>query len=181
MVATNTAVHRDCFSTQEVAQAAGIPVTTILAWERRYGVPRPQRSAGGRRRYSQADIALLRAMRERTATGVRAERAARELLAVDRNTHSVLRQALAPVRTEVQDVRCLLCGETSGELLTQRTQEGSRTRFVVTPGGLPPRRGPGGRPRCGRCGGDLYREPADSCGMLPFGAPADVASGRDAA
>jgi DNA-binding transcriptional MerR regulator len=181
VVAIDAALDMSRYSTQEVAQATGIPVTTILAWERRYGVPRPERSEGGRRQYSQADLALLRAMRERTADGVRAEVAARELLHTGSDPCGVSPQMLTQVRTEVQEIRCLLCGETSGELLTQRACDGTHTRFVLTPGIVPPHRGPTGRPRCGRCGGDLYREPADSRCMLPFVPAAGVASGRDAA
>ncbi len=181
MVTADTAVDMSRYSTQDGAQATGIPVTTILAWERRYGVPRPQRSDGGHRRYSQADVALLRAMRERTAEGVRAETAARELLAADRDPRGGPRQVLAQVRAEVQEIRCLLCGATSGELLTQRTEEATRTRFVLALGMVPPHRSPSGWPRCGRCGGDLYGEPADSRGMLPFGPPTGVAARRDAA
>src|SRR3954454_5601369 len=69
------------YTTLGVALATGIPATTILAWERRYGLPQPERGAGGRRRYSEADAELLRAMRARTRDGVRAEIAARELSA----------------------------------------------------------------------------------------------------
>src|SRR5438067_13738221 len=69
------------YTTLGVAQATGIPATTILAWERRYGLPQPERGPGGRRCYSEADVELVRAMRARTAEGVRAEMAARELRA----------------------------------------------------------------------------------------------------
>src|SRR6476620_763229 len=106
------AIH---YSTQDVALVTGIPVTTILAWERRYGLPRPRRSDDGRRRYSQADVGLLKVMRARTAEGVRAEVAARELLEPERSPARGRRPVLAHVPTEVQEFHCLHCGETSGE------------------------------------------------------------------
>src|SRR5579885_2828091 len=43
-----------------VATLTGLPVDVIRAWERRYGVPRPARTAGGHRLYSPRDVALLR-------------------------------------------------------------------------------------------------------------------------
>jgi DNA-binding transcriptional MerR regulator len=171
------------YSVQDVAQATGIPVNTFLAWEHRYGIPRPRRGPGGRRLYSGADVALLQAMRARTVQGVRAEMAARELLGDDSigNPRPGRRLVLAHVLTEVQELRCLLCGETSGELLTQRTGGGTRARFVLTPGVLPPSQGPSGRPRCGRCAGDLFREPAERRRMPPFIGVASIAPGPDAA
>jgi DNA-binding transcriptional MerR regulator len=181
MVAADLSEAATRYSTQDVAQATGIPVNTFLAWERRYGVPRPRHGPGERRRYSDADVALLQAMRARTVQGVRAEVAARELLDGNGNSRRGRRLVLAHVPTDVQEIRCLLCGQTSGELLTQCSCEGTRERFVLTPGVLPPSRGPSGRPRCGRCGGDLFREPAERRCMPPFVPVARIAPGRDAA
>jgi len=48
-----------------VVKRTGIPAETIRAWERRYGVPRPQRTPSGRRLYSEADLQVLRQLRER--------------------------------------------------------------------------------------------------------------------
>jgi MerR family transcriptional regulator, light-induced transcriptional regulator len=46
-------------SISEVSQRTGIPVAGLRNWEQRYGLPRPQRSAGGQRRYREADCDLL--------------------------------------------------------------------------------------------------------------------------
>ncbi len=43
----------------EVSRRTGIPVAGLRNWEQRYGLPRPQRSAGGQRRYRESDCALL--------------------------------------------------------------------------------------------------------------------------
>ena len=47
---------------------------TIRAWERRYGVPKPPRTAGGHRLYSQRDIDLLKWMSARQHEGLSASR-----------------------------------------------------------------------------------------------------------
>lgn len=43
----------------EVSQRTGIPVAGLRNWEQRYGLPRPRRSPGGQRRYTEADCVLL--------------------------------------------------------------------------------------------------------------------------
>src|SRR5690242_18230910 len=58
------------FNTKAVARETGVPADTFRAWERRYGVPRPQRTAGGHRLYSERDIAIIRWLRDRTDEGV---------------------------------------------------------------------------------------------------------------
>src|SRR5215212_9443727 len=58
------------FNTKAVARETGVPADTFRAWERRYGVPRPQRTAGGHRLYSERDIAIIRLLRDRTNDGV---------------------------------------------------------------------------------------------------------------
>lgn len=60
-----------------VAEASGVGVHTIRAWERRYGVPRPPRSTGGQRLYTRADVAALRRMSELSRNGVSLAVAAR--------------------------------------------------------------------------------------------------------
>jgi methanogenic corrinoid protein MtbC1 len=58
------------FNTKAVARETGVPADTFRAWERRYGVPQPQRTAGGHRLYSERDIAIIRWLRDRTDDGV---------------------------------------------------------------------------------------------------------------
>lgn len=58
------------FNTKAVARETGVPADTFRAWERRYGVPRPQRTAGGHRLYSERDMAIIRWLRDRTVEGV---------------------------------------------------------------------------------------------------------------
>lgn len=58
------------FNTKAVARETDVPADTFRAWERRYGIPRPQRTAGGHRLYSERDIAVIRWLRDRTAEGM---------------------------------------------------------------------------------------------------------------
>jgi methanogenic corrinoid protein MtbC1 len=58
------------FNTKAVVRDTGVPADTFRAWERRYGVPRPQRTHGGHRLYSERDIAIIRWLRERTEEGM---------------------------------------------------------------------------------------------------------------
>jgi len=67
-------VNRDdllpLFPVGVVAAETGVSPETLRVWERRYGLPRPARSAGGRRLYSRRDIALVRWLAARQAEGV---------------------------------------------------------------------------------------------------------------
>jgi DNA-binding transcriptional MerR regulator len=48
----------------EVAELIGVSVMTIRSWERRYGWPRPARTAGAHRRYDDVDVERLKALAE---------------------------------------------------------------------------------------------------------------------
>lgn len=63
-----------------VAELCGLSVHTIRAWERRYGVPRPPRSAGRQRLYSRSDVEALRRMHELSQSGVPLANAAQTVL-----------------------------------------------------------------------------------------------------
>ncbi|MFZ9652069.1 MAG: MerR family transcriptional regulator [Steroidobacteraceae bacterium] len=57
------------FTIKAVAQATGLTVETLRAWERRYAVVSPSRDASGRRTYSAVDVARLRLLRSATELG----------------------------------------------------------------------------------------------------------------
>ncbi|MBJ9978136.1 MerR family transcriptional regulator [Pseudomonas sp. S75] len=48
--------HRQLFPIREVSRLTGVNPVTLRAWERRYGLIQPVRTASGHRLYSQADI-----------------------------------------------------------------------------------------------------------------------------
>lgn len=51
------------------ARLAGLPVSTLRVWERRYAVVKPEKTDGGQRVYSQHDVARLRFLRRLTHAG----------------------------------------------------------------------------------------------------------------
>lgn len=57
------------YSIKAVAQATGLTVETLRAWERRYRVVAPQRDDKGRRVYRAEDVLRLRRLREATERG----------------------------------------------------------------------------------------------------------------
>lgn len=54
-----------------VSEITGIPKNTLVAWERRYGIPDPERLANGYRQYSDADIATLQQLKSAIADGLK--------------------------------------------------------------------------------------------------------------
>ncbi|RME39575.1 MAG: MerR family transcriptional regulator, partial [Thermoflexia bacterium] len=58
------------FNLKAVVQETGVSAPTLRAWERRYGLPRPQRTPSGRRLYSRRDIETVRWMAQRVAEGM---------------------------------------------------------------------------------------------------------------
>ncbi len=58
-----------------VLQQTGLKADTLRAWERRYGLPSPERSSGGHRLYSQHDIDTIRWLIARQREGLTISRA----------------------------------------------------------------------------------------------------------
>jgi DNA-binding transcriptional MerR regulator len=64
-----------------VAEMTGVPAATLRAWERRYGIPSPERTASGYRLYGEHEVELVRRMNDQVTSGVSAQDAARQVLA----------------------------------------------------------------------------------------------------
>jgi DNA-binding transcriptional MerR regulator len=60
----------------ELSRRSGVSVELLRAWERRYDLLRPQRSAGGLRLYSSGDLDRVRAMQRHMHEGLAAREAA---------------------------------------------------------------------------------------------------------
>lgn len=58
------------FNMGHVVEQTGLPADTVRAWQRRYGFPTPQRTAGGHRLFSLTDIEALRWLKAEVAKGV---------------------------------------------------------------------------------------------------------------
>ncbi len=63
------------YNLKVVMRETGIKADTLRAWERRYGLPVPERTAGGHRLYSQFDIETIKWLQARQAEGMRINRA----------------------------------------------------------------------------------------------------------
>ncbi|KPL74814.1 hypothetical protein ADN00_13285 [Ornatilinea apprima] len=63
------------YNIKAVARMTGLPPVTIRAWERRYGIPNPERGNQGYRLYSEEDLQVLQWLKERVDTGMSISRA----------------------------------------------------------------------------------------------------------
>lgn len=89
------------FNLKAVVRETGLKPDTIRAWERRYGLPKPRRTAGRHRLYSQRDIDLLKWINARQHEGLSISRIVdlwKNLEAEGKDplqavSHGVLRQA----------------------------------------------------------------------------------------
>ena len=63
------------YNLKVVLKETGLAADTLRAWERRYGLPVPQRTAGGHRLYSQRDIETIKWLMKRQADGLSISRA----------------------------------------------------------------------------------------------------------
>jgi DNA-binding transcriptional MerR regulator len=63
------------YNLKVVIRETGLKPDTLRAWERRYGLPNPQRTEGGHRLYSQYDIEMIKWLIDRQKEGMRINRA----------------------------------------------------------------------------------------------------------
>ena len=66
---------------QSVAEITGVSAATLRAWERRYGIPAPRRTASAYRLYTEQDIELIKRVRELCDSGIAPSQAAQMVLA----------------------------------------------------------------------------------------------------
>lgn len=71
--------HTPKYNVKAVAHLVGISAVTLRAWERRYGLPSPQRGSQGYRLYSEYDVLVLRWLKTQTENGMNISRAAQYL------------------------------------------------------------------------------------------------------
>ena len=106
------------YTIKTVSARAGVPATTIRAWERRYGVVAPQRSAGGYRVYSDRDLRAIRRMAQLIEQGLAANQAADQVRAEE--APSVLPPLESPAPGEAG--RELVRAAVSLDTATMRTE-----------------------------------------------------------
>lgn len=105
------------YTVAEVEQRSGVPASSLRQWERRYGLPRPQRSSSGYRLYGEDDLRQIEAMRGLIADGVPASRAA-ELVREWGRVSAVPRPA-AELAGELAEALMTLDEARSGSVLSE--------------------------------------------------------------
>lgn len=88
------------YSIKQASLRSGVSVPLIRAWERRYGVVSPRRTASGYRLYDEAAIATLVRVRELTESGWSASEASRAILAGEVAVGSAVPAAVLPFADE---------------------------------------------------------------------------------
>ena len=63
------------YNLRVVVNETDIKPDTLRAWERRYGLPAPDRTSGGHRLYSEKDIAIIKWLMARQEEGLSISRA----------------------------------------------------------------------------------------------------------
>lgn len=87
------------YNIKQASIRSGVSVPLIRAWERRYGVVSPKRTASGYRLYDDDAIATLVRVRELTATGWSASEASRAVLAGEVTVSAALPGELGALRS----------------------------------------------------------------------------------
>ena len=117
----------------ELSRRVGVSPELLRAWETRYGLVRPERTAGGLRLYSAEDERRVRAMRERIAGGLSAAEAAR---LAKRTGGPLSPEALAEIESELERSFDQLDEPAAQELL-DRLFAGTSLRSAVSEVVLP--------------------------------------------
>jgi DNA-binding transcriptional MerR regulator/methylmalonyl-CoA mutase cobalamin-binding subunit len=93
------------YSIKQASIRSGVSVPLIRAWERRYGVVSPQRTASGYRLYDDDAIATLVRVRELTESGWTASEASRAVLAGEIDIRPSIQAVPAPLTDEAAHER----------------------------------------------------------------------------
>lgn len=93
-------------SIKEVVRLTGVSEGTLRMWERRHGAPSPERLASGHRRYTEADVELVRRIAAARAAGLALPAAVERARAPDAATgRGSLHAALVEHRPELVRMR----------------------------------------------------------------------------
>lgn len=98
------------FRIGELSRRSGVSPDLLRAWERRYGLLSPNRSAGGLRLYSEEDLLKVRAMQQQLAAGLAAAEAAvvatsRQAVEAPANDTAQARRELGAALVEFDEAR----------------------------------------------------------------------------
>ena len=88
------------YNIKAVVQQTQVNVSTLRAWEQRYGVPQPTRTDHGHRLYSQRDIEIIKWLKKATEDGIAISQAV-SLLHADPTEESTVAPVSAAVRPQM--------------------------------------------------------------------------------
>jgi DNA-binding transcriptional MerR regulator/anti-sigma regulatory factor (Ser/Thr protein kinase) len=144
-------VGQPVYSIGAVGRMTGVETTTLRAWERRYGIVVPLRSAGGQRLYTRDQVDQLRLVMTQMATGMTAADAHRLLAERAESVTFVPPSPVASMlillaerdpyaadlseyflRTEGYEVRLALDGEDARRLQRQRCPDLAVVELLLT-------------------------------------------------
>jgi DNA-binding transcriptional MerR regulator len=112
----NTVNETPTFNLKVVLRETGLKADTLRLWERRHGLPRPVRTRGGHRLYSQRDIDTIKWLMARQEEGLRISQAVDLWHSLEAGGHDPLRvESFTTPGAEVKSVR-LPAGDTIPEL-----------------------------------------------------------------
>lgn len=110
----DSAKHKPTYNMKHVVKETGIKPDTLRAWERRYGMPSPQRTRGGHRVYSQNEIESLKWLLARQVEGMSISHAVDLWLQIKQRDEDPLATLPTPA-TPAMD-RTVLAGESLVDL-----------------------------------------------------------------
>ncbi|GAB4431680.1 MAG: hypothetical protein Kow002_19880 [Anaerolineales bacterium] len=134
---------KSTYNLKVVVKKTGIAADTLRAWERRYGLPIPERTPGGHRLYSQRDIEIIKWLMEKQKEGLSISRAVdlwNELSAsgqsplpapVSQNISHVPATSLEAARKAWLDA-CLAFNETEAEHILNQAFAANSVELVCT-------------------------------------------------
>lgn len=70
----------EVYTIKQVVEMSGVPDNTIRSWERRFGMPKPLRSGTNQRRYTAANVGVIRAIQASRARGRTMEQSIQEVM-----------------------------------------------------------------------------------------------------
>ena len=110
---------RPRFNLKAVVQQTGLKPDTLRAWERRYGLPTPERSSGGHRLYSQHEVDTIKWLIARQREGLSIKRAVELWRQVEAEGRDPLQAATAMATPAASTLVPHPAGETVAQLRQQ--------------------------------------------------------------
>ncbi len=107
------------FNLKATVKQTGVKPDTLRAWERRYGLPNPERSSGGHRLYSQHDIGTIKWLSARQRDGLSIKQAVEMYRLIEAEGRDPLAAAVPSGAPSVTVREPHLVGRTVSELRDQ--------------------------------------------------------------